>query len=279
MSQDWTDNVFQGTHVAQTDMQNVENNLLALLSCFSGSGAPGTSTAGMLYFDSDNGKIYIRDSADANWRCFFDADNNRIETDKVETASIKDDAVTEAKINGLTATFAEVNTACDGSTAKNSHTHTAASLSDVSATGSEINTVCDGSTAKNSHTHTFASTSPPTGIMSYTWGGREDLPSDNTPTFNNFDNHLTTASFYVPSGYTTANFRMRGKSDATRTFYYQLYLNGVADSTRNFSVSGEAGTWDSAFSKTVSAGWNYFILSGGLSTADEMGWGFGMYLS
>lgn len=42
--------------------------------------------------------------------------------------------------------------------ARHAESHTAASHSDISATGTEINTACDGATAKNSHTHTHAST-------------------------------------------------------------------------------------------------------------------------
>lgn len=58
---------------------------------------------------------------------------------------------------GLTATASEINTVCDGSTAKNSHTHALADgASDVTATFAEINTACDGDTAKNNHTHTLA---------------------------------------------------------------------------------------------------------------------------
>jgi len=49
--------------------------------------------------------------------------------DSVDTTQIVDSAVTEAKVNGLTATFAEINTACDGVTA------TAAEINTVAADG------------------------------------------------------------------------------------------------------------------------------------------------
>jgi len=49
----------------------------------------------------------------------------------------------------ITATAAEINTTCDGSTAKNSHTHTLATgASDVTASAAELNQ-CDGKTLVN----------------------------------------------------------------------------------------------------------------------------------
>lgn len=69
MSQITNTNVFQTGHVGQTDMQNIENFLLALMSTFSGASAPSVTTAGMWYFDTDgDGTFYARDDTDANWR-------------------------------------------------------------------------------------------------------------------------------------------------------------------------------------------------------------------
>ena len=61
----------------------------------------------------------------------------------------------------MLATAAEINTACDGATAKNSHIHLLATgASDVTAAVAEINTICYGVTEKMkvwTYTHTVSS--------------------------------------------------------------------------------------------------------------------------
>ena len=77
----------------------------------------------------------------------------------VATALFKVNLAAGWQIGGtdVNSTAAEIDAACDGTTAKNSHTHTLADgATDVTASSGEINTVCDGATAKNSHTHTLA---------------------------------------------------------------------------------------------------------------------------
>ena len=54
MGQTWTDDVFAGTHNAQTDLQNMENNFQTLKTMFSGISAPANAVEGMGWFDSDN---------------------------------------------------------------------------------------------------------------------------------------------------------------------------------------------------------------------------------
>lgn len=67
MSQDFTDNCFEGGHVVQTDMQNVENNFAAIKSGFSGSSAPSNTVGGMRWFDIDVDQLYIRNAANNQW--------------------------------------------------------------------------------------------------------------------------------------------------------------------------------------------------------------------
>lgn len=67
MSQDYTDNAFEGSHIVQTDMQNIENNLSALKSNFSGSSAPSNSVAGMPWFDIDTDQLYLRNKDNDQW--------------------------------------------------------------------------------------------------------------------------------------------------------------------------------------------------------------------
>jgi len=67
MSQDYTDNCFQGDHIVETDMQNIENNFAALKSLFSGSSAPSNPVAGMPWFDIDTDQLYIRNKDNDQW--------------------------------------------------------------------------------------------------------------------------------------------------------------------------------------------------------------------
>lgn len=67
MSQTWTDDTFAGSHDAQTDLQNMENNLACLKSLFSGTTAPSNTLAGMPWFDTTKKVLKMRDSTDAAW--------------------------------------------------------------------------------------------------------------------------------------------------------------------------------------------------------------------
>jgi len=67
MSQNYTDDCFKGTHVAQTDMQNIENNFACLKSGFSGSSAPSNPVAGMPWFDIDVDQQYVRNKDNDQW--------------------------------------------------------------------------------------------------------------------------------------------------------------------------------------------------------------------
>jgi len=67
MSQDFSDDCFASGHVAQTDMQNVENNFAALKSSFSGGSAPANLVAGMPWFDTDTDQLWIRNKDNDQW--------------------------------------------------------------------------------------------------------------------------------------------------------------------------------------------------------------------
>jgi len=113
MSQTYTDDCFSSGHVAQTDLQNIENNFAAIKSCFSGTDAPSNTVAGMWWFDTTNNLLKIRNEANAAWQSVWDFGNNRAPASSVVRESI----------SGLTATITEINTTSDGSLAKNSHVH------------------------------------------------------------------------------------------------------------------------------------------------------------
>jgi len=67
MAQNYTTDVFAAGHVAQTDLQNMENNFAVLKSCFSGAVAPADTVAGMLWFDTAQKVLKTRNNADDEW--------------------------------------------------------------------------------------------------------------------------------------------------------------------------------------------------------------------
>lgn len=67
MSQTFTEDCFAAGNVALTDLQNMENNFLALKTMFSGSSAPANSTGGMPWFDTGNKLLKIRNSTNGAW--------------------------------------------------------------------------------------------------------------------------------------------------------------------------------------------------------------------
>lgn len=75
MSQTFTEDCFAGGHVAQTDMQNIENNFAALKSCFSGSSAPSNLVAGMWWFDTTDNILKLRNEANDAWLNVYDFAN------------------------------------------------------------------------------------------------------------------------------------------------------------------------------------------------------------
>lgn len=77
MSQNFTDDCFAGTHVAQTDAQNMENNFAALKSSFSGSSAPSNPVPGMPWFDTGDSLIKTRNTGDTAWLAFLTGDTSQ----------------------------------------------------------------------------------------------------------------------------------------------------------------------------------------------------------
>ena len=67
MVQTWTDDTFAAGHVAQTDLQNMENNFLSLRSSFSGAAAPGDTVAGKQWFDTAQKVLKVRNEGDDGW--------------------------------------------------------------------------------------------------------------------------------------------------------------------------------------------------------------------
>jgi hypothetical protein len=67
MAQTFTEDSFAAGHAGLTDLQNMENNFLALKTLFSGSSAPSNSTGGMPWFDTAKKILKLRDSTNGAW--------------------------------------------------------------------------------------------------------------------------------------------------------------------------------------------------------------------
>jgi hypothetical protein len=67
MAQTFTEDSFAAGHAGLTDLQNMENNFMALKTLFSGSSAPANSTGGMPWFDTGKKILKIRNSTNGAW--------------------------------------------------------------------------------------------------------------------------------------------------------------------------------------------------------------------
>ena len=94
MAQNFTDDCFDASHVGQTDLQNMENNFACLKSSFSGTSAPSNPVAGMLWYDTTNNLLKLRNAANNGWLEIYDFGNDRVASGKVKTASLADGALT-----------------------------------------------------------------------------------------------------------------------------------------------------------------------------------------
>jgi hypothetical protein len=77
MSQTFTDNCYDSTHKATTDLQAFENNFAALKSAFSGATQPGNTVAGMWWFDTTANILKLRNEANNAWQSVWDFANNK----------------------------------------------------------------------------------------------------------------------------------------------------------------------------------------------------------
>ena len=68
MAQNWKTMSYASSNVAVTDLTNFETNFAVLRSNFLGTSAPSATDAGLLWFDSTNKLMKMRDSADTGWQ-------------------------------------------------------------------------------------------------------------------------------------------------------------------------------------------------------------------
>lgn len=77
MSQDYLDNLYEQSIVADTTLQNMEKNFAALKSSFSGAAAPSNLIAGMWWFDTTSNILKLRNEANNAWQSVWDFANNK----------------------------------------------------------------------------------------------------------------------------------------------------------------------------------------------------------
>lgn len=108
MAQNFTSDVYAAGHIGATDLQNMENNFLALQSTFSGNNAPASPVASQLWVDTTNNLLKIRNAANTAWIILYDIGNDTVPDGSVDADSIDALAVTEGKIGALAVTEGKI---------------------------------------------------------------------------------------------------------------------------------------------------------------------------
>ena len=67
MGQTWTADTYDASHVAATDLANIEANFATIRSLFSGASTPGSPVVGQPWFDTTNKILKIRNAGDTAW--------------------------------------------------------------------------------------------------------------------------------------------------------------------------------------------------------------------
>ncbi len=67
MAQTYTINCYVSTHGGQSDLAIMETNFESLRSTFSGAGAPANAVAGMMWFDTAQNLLKVRNDANDAW--------------------------------------------------------------------------------------------------------------------------------------------------------------------------------------------------------------------
>jgi len=108
MVQGYTSDSFDPSHVGQTDLQNMENNLECLRSNSSGANAPPSPVPAQWWADTTNSLMKVRNLADSAWLSLLNLATGALANSIVATASIMDLAITTGKLVDLCVTAAKL---------------------------------------------------------------------------------------------------------------------------------------------------------------------------
>ena len=271
MAQNFTDDCFDASHVGQTDLGNIENNFACLKSSFSGTSAPSNPVAGMLWYDTTNNLLKLRNAANNAWLEIYDFGNDRVPSGKVKTASLQDGALSadttgRAKMADNYITSAKVNDVdgskiVDASIATAKHQNNAVTPSKLAPGASTLVSWHSVSSVDGTPQMTIDSnaTAPP----AYT--NLQNLNTDGSTYKKVFGYYV-----YIPTGAKYLVLGMRGY--ASKTLYLRMNVNGTTGGTA--SVRGTSitnGNSGSALDVSALAGaWRYLYIEavlGGSSIA------------
>ena len=240
---------------------DLNNALLAIVSTNSGSSAPSDTFANMLWYDTSNNKLMMRNEADNAWITVFESDqtNNRVNliTDDIQYAT---SAVTEVKnTSGTTVLSLQVpsqSTAETGtentqvmtplrtkqSIEANSITTVAAGTGISVATSGTTRTVSSNLTAGSGISISGATVSLKNSFMANTSSA---LSSGNTSSFTNStgypvvisgrSNTTSDSNFTLSFSGGSATLDMRDGDSGTYDVFSTLLPNGATISGNNFT--------------------------------------------
>jgi hypothetical protein len=218
MSQDYTDDCFDPGHAAQTDMANIEKNFAALKSCFSGPSQPTDIVPGMLWFDTSDHMLRIRNEANTGWQYVwnvgdakpFIANLSKEITLAMMAASAEDPVPGTAGLRSLGTGSQQ---ACAGNDSRLSNDRTPITSS---VSQSKLKTT----TASTSVNINNPNTSGETGVLpGGEYGFRLTIRQDNP---YNYDGGFEGLSYSAPgTGYTAPRAKFRNNSVTTATYYAQ----------------------------------------------------------
>lgn len=134
MAQNFTDNIPASSNQWEDDLEDIKDNFTALKSTFSGAAAPSNPVAGMLWADTTNNILKVRDKDNNTWYSIFDLANNKPIlsalsgdiTGAMIAAAIKDAAAGTASLRTLGTASTS---ACAGNDSRLSDARTPADLS------------------------------------------------------------------------------------------------------------------------------------------------------
>ena len=112
--QTYVDDCYLSSHTRATDLAAFENNFACLKSTFSGASAPADPVAGMIWYDTSNNILKIRNLANNVWISIYDLANDMVPANKVLLTSLVNgilsaDATGRAKMADLFVTNAKIN--------------------------------------------------------------------------------------------------------------------------------------------------------------------------